>query len=296
MSNKKEPEVRRRRKKKTDPNIRPKHIFILLVAICVLLIILSAGSQTANGILRGGFNVVLMPLQKGFNAVGGGVYGQAENLMKLHSLESRNASLESQVAELTEQNTRYQQQVQELAQLQKLVNMKEQYPDYQTIGAHIIGKNSDNWYRTILVDRGSDDGIKVNMNVIADGGLVGIVTSVSRTTSTISTIINDNRNVGAMALKSQDPCIVTGDISLYEKGRLQLSRIDKDDDIEDDDKIVTANTSDLYLPGILIGYAADLKVDANNLTKSGQLIPVVDFSHLDSVLIITTLKDTGAQN
>ena len=296
MSNNKEPDVRRRRKKKADPGIRPKHIFFLLAAICILLIVLTAGSQRANSVLREGFNIVLMPLQKGFNAVGNGVYNKADSLVKLHSLESENADLESQVAELTEQNTRYQQQLQELQELQELLDMKEQYPDYDTIGAHIIGKNSDNWYRTILVDRGSDDGVQVNMNVIADGGLVGIVTSVSKTTATISTIINDNRNVGAMALTSQDPCIVTGDLSLYEEGKLQLSKIDKDDDIENDYKIVTSNTSDLYLPGILIGYAADLEVDANNLTKSGHLIPVVDFTHLDSVLIITTLKDTGDQN
>ncbi len=171
--------------------------------------------------------------------------------------------------------------------------MKEQYPDYETTGAHIISKNSGNWYQTFKIDKGSADGIQVDMNVIADGGLVGIVTSVETNTATVSTIIDDGRSVSAMAQISQAPCIVTGDLLLYEEGRLLLQYIDKDDNLENNYKIVTSNTSSEYLPGILIGYAVDLEVDSNNLTKSGYLIPVVDFSHLDSVLVITTLKETG---
>ena len=278
-------------KKKRGPVFRPKHIFFLLAGICLALVVTTSLSHTTNNVMRGGLGTLLMPLQKGFNFVGGGIAHQTENLIHLGQVEAENERLKAQLAELTEQNTRYQLQLTELATLQSLLTLTDQYPDYETVGAHIIGKNSDNWYKTILVDKGARDGIRVDMNVLADGGLVGSVTSVSETTSTISTIINDNRNVGAMGLTSQDTCIVTGDLTLYDQGLLSLSRIAKDDDIEDDDKIVTSNTSDLYLPGILIGYAKDLTTDPNNLTKSGYLVPVVDFTHLDSVLIVTTMKE-----
>ncbi len=279
-------------KKKKRPSIQPKHIFTILAALCLVLIVATSVSSGGN-ILRGGFNTLLMPMQKGFNLVGGGIFNRADNLIHLHNVEKENEQLKDELAELKEQNTRYQLELTELAEYRGLLKLAEQYPDYETVGAHIIGKNSDNWYKTIMVDKGSRDGIAVDMNVIADGGLVGIVTSVTPATATISTIINDNRNVGAMALNSKDACIVTGDLSLYEKGLLSLSRIAKDDDINNDDKIVTSNTSTMYMPGILIGYASELTVDANNLTKSGYLIPVVDFTHLDSVLIITSVKETG---
>ena len=280
-------------KKRKPPELKPKHIFFLLAGICLALIIATSLSHRTNNIMRGGLNTVLMPLQKGFNVVGGGIFHRTENLIHLKQVETENEQLRAQLAELTEQNTRYQLQLAELEACQDLLKLSDQYPNYEKVGAHIIGKNSDNWYKTILVDKGSRDGIAVDMNVLADGGLVGIVTSVTETTATISTIINDNRNVGAMGLTSQDTCIVTGDLTLYDRGLLRLSRIAKDDDIKDDDKIVTSNTSDLYLPGILIGYARELAIDANNLTKSGYLVPVVDFTRLDSVLIITTLKDRG---
>ena len=279
-------------KKKKRQNIEPKYIFAILAGLCLVFIIATSISSGSNNVVRSGFNTALMPMQKGFNLVGGGIFNRADRIIHLHRVEAENEALKDQVAELTRQNTRYQLELTELSEYRSLLKLSEQYPDYETVGAHIIGKNSDNWYKTILVDKGSKDGIAVDMNVIADGGLVGIVTSVTYNTATISTIINDNRNVGAMALNSKDACIVTGDLTLYEKGLLSLSRIAKDDDINNDDKIVTSNTSTMYMPGILIGYASDLTVDANNLTKSGYLIPVVDFTHLDSVLIITSLKET----
>ena len=70
--------------------------------------------------------------------------------------------------------------------------------------------------------------------------------------------------------------------------------MDKDSEIAEGDKIVTSNISTKYVPGLLIGYVADIDYDDNNLTKSGTIIPYVDFSHLDTVLVVTTLKDTGS--
>lgn len=280
-------------KRKSHFHIESKHVFFILAAVCLILIIVSSVSSPVNNALRNGINTVLMPMQRGLNRVGTYVSGQVEELTELNQIREENARLTEEVAQLREDNTRYQLQNAELAQYQELLDMKEQYPDYETTGAHIISKNSGNWYRTFKIDKGSADGIQVDMNVIADGGLVGIVTSVETNTATVSTIIDDGRSVSAMALLSQASCIVTGDLLLYEDGRLLLQHIAKDDDLENNYKIVTSNTSSEYLPGILIGYAVDLEVDSNNLTKSGYLIPVVDFSNLDSVLVITTLKETG---
>ena len=163
-------------------------------------------------------------------------------------------------------------------------------------GARVIQKDAGNWYHSFVIDKGTDDGIEVDMNVIADGGLVGIVTEVGSNFAKVRSIIDDDSNVSAMSLNSGDTCIVSGDLKLYADGKLRLSYIDKNDNIWDDDKIVTSNISDKYLPNILIGYAKDITVDSNNVTKSGYLIPAVDFEHLQNVLVIKTLKVTGEEN
>ena len=129
------------------------------------------------------------------------------------------------------------------------------------------------------------------MNVMADGGLVGIVIDVRANYATVRTIIDDDSNVSGMSLRSGDTCNVSGDLTLYEQGRIGLDHIKKDADIQDGDKIVTSNISDVFLPGILIGYASELSTDANNVTKSGYIIPAARFDNLQEVLVITQLKN-----
>ena len=97
-----------------------------------------------------------------------------------------------------------------------------------------------------------------------------------------------------MASSTLDTCLVTGDLTLMEEGKLQFIQLyDKEDVVSIGDKIITSNISDKFLRGILIGYISDISTDANNLTKSGYLVPVVDFAHLQEVLVIKKLKQTG---
>ncbi|MEI3246638.1 MAG: rod shape-determining protein MreC [Lachnospiraceae bacterium] len=134
----------------------------------------------------------------------------------------------------------------------------------------------------------------VDMNVIADGGLVGIITETGPDWATVRSIIDDSSNVSAMCSSTLDTCLVTGDLTLMDEGKLQFIQLnDKDDAVSVGEKIVTSNISDKFLKGILIGYISDISTDANNLTKSGYLVPVVDFAHLQEVLVIKAVKQTG---
>ena len=133
------------------------------------------------------------------------------------------------------------------------------------------------------------------MNVIAGGGLVGIVTDVQATYSVVRTVINDTTNISGMTNTSWDHCIVSGSLSsMTESNTVRFSDLeDTQNAVSVGDAIVTSNISDKYLPGILIGYITTMTTDSNDLTKSGTLTPVVDFKHLQDVLIITQVKDVG---
>ena len=157
--------------------------------------------------------------------------------------------------------------------------------------ASIIEVTTDNWSKAFKVDKGSDDGIKKDMNVIAGGGLVGIVADVGKNYSIIKTVVEDNNSVSGMLIDTNDTCIVEGDIELSDSGLIKLTHFKSDITVRDGDKIVTSNISDKYLQGILIGYAKDVEPDSNNLTQSGYLVPAVDFNNLQEVLIITEMKN-----
>ncbi len=130
------------------------------------------------------------------------------------------------------------------------------------------------------------------MNVIAGSGLVGIVTDVRKHSATVTTIINDSSNVSGMMLSTSDYCIVRGSIkSMNDNQTIVFDTLnDLNDMITEGEQVVTSNISDKYLEGILIGYVTTIKIDPNNLTKSGTITPIVDFAHLEEVLVILEKK------
>jgi rod shape-determining protein MreC len=168
-------------------------------------------------------------------------------------------------------------------------------------GARVIQKDSGNWFHSFLIDKGSADGIQVGCNVVAggaEGGLVGIVTSVGENYARVRSIIDDSSNVGGMVLTDGESisCVVSGDLmQLDENGCIRIQYIAKDAAIEDGTKIMTSNLSSEYLPDILIGYAQDVKVDSDNLQQSGNLLPAVSFYDLREVLVILDQKVTEGE-
>ena len=272
---------------------RSKYLLIGLTVICILLIGITSIKDGVLEPLRTGVGYVLVPLQTGVNAVGRGIYNGIRDYTQLKDALEENESLKEEVARLTEENNRLQANQFELARLRDLYELDQEYMNYEKIGARIIAKDSGDWFQVFRINKGSADGVEVDDNVIAGGGLVGIVTDVGANYATVRSIIDDSSRVSAMALQSGDNCIVAGDLTLFEEGRLRITNITRDGDVKNGDPIVTSNISSKFLPGILIGYAADITVDSERLTKSGYLIPVADFDKLQEVLIITDTKETG---
>ena len=256
---------------------RSKYILSGLTLLCVLLTGITSLKDGILQPLRTGVGYFLIPIQTGVNRVGTGLYNELTDISRLKTALDENDRLKIQVDRLTEENNRLQAQQFELNRLRQLYELDQEYMQYNKIGAR--------------VNKGSSDGVAVDMNVVADGGLVGIVTDVGANYATVRSIIDDSSRVGAMSVDSSYNCIVAGDLTLYEQGRLKLTDFSKDAVLKDGDQIITSNISTKFLPGILIGYAVDVTIDPDHLTQSGYLIPAANFDNLQEVLILTDLKD-----
>ncbi|WP_077610809.1 rod shape-determining protein MreC [Clostridium sp. Marseille-P2415] len=269
---------------------RSKYILIALTVFCVLLIGLTSIRDEWLTPLRTGVGYLLIPVQSGVNAVGSSIYDEIIDYTKLRDALKENKEMKDIITQLTEENTRLQEEEFELERLRQLYGLDQEYGQYSKVGARVIAKDSSNWFQIFRIDKGSKDGIAVDMNVVAGGGLVGIVTDVGANYATVRSIIDDSSRVSGMAMQSGDGCIVAGDLTLFKEGRLRITKVLKEGDLKDGDKIVTSNISSVFLPGILVGYASDITNDTNNVTKSGYLIPVAEFDSLQEVLVITELK------
>lgn len=277
-------------KKKVSSFMTSKYILIVLTAVCLIFISTSFFTDRLVAPLRSAISMVVVPLQKGMNNLGLWTYDKYTTLQEISVVLDENKELKSKVDDLTEENNQLRQDTYELSRLRELYQLDEKYTGYTKVGARIIEVTADNWSKAFKVDKGSDDGIQKDMNVIAGGGLVGIVTEVGKNYSIIKTIIEDNNSVSGMLIDTNETCIVEGDIEQSDSGFVKLTHFKSDITVRDGDKVVTSNISDKYLQGILIGYVKDVTPDSNNLTQSGYLVPAVDFNNLQEVLIITEMK------
>lgn len=269
---------------------RSKYVLMALTVFCVLLIGLTSIHDEWLTPLRTGVGYFLIPIQSGVNKAGSAIYDEIVDYSKLKAALEENKEMRDLITQLTDENTRLQAEEFELERLRQLYSLDQEYSQYEKVGARVIANDSSNWFQVFRIDKGLKDGIAVDMNVVAGGGLVGIVTDVGANYATVRSIIDDASRVSAMAMQSGDRCFVAGDLTLFKEGRLRITDVLKDSDFKDGDKIVTSNISSVFLPGILVGYAADITNDANNVTKSGYLIPAAQFDSLQEVLVITSLK------
>lgn len=283
-----------RRREPFRPHIPGRYLLLLVTALCVGMILTTYYTDVLNGPLSGFANYVVIPFQDGVSKAGEWLIKREQLVSDIKELQKENEALRQENEELSVTNNALLQEKHELTELRNLYQLDQTYVDFPKTGCRIIAKENGSWYHSFVIDKGSEDGLSVDMNVLADGGLVGRITYIGRHWSRVQAVIDDNSNVSATVLSSQKNLIVSGNLTLYEEGTISFSELaDPDDLVKVGDSVVTSNISDKYLPGILIGYISEIQTDPNNLTKSGRITPAVDFSRLDTVLIIQKLKQTA---
>lgn len=284
------PVVKRKRERYV---LSTKYVLLLLTLVCVATMVISFATDIFSKPLNTISGYVVIPFQKGLTNVGSYILNRTENFKNLQMVLEENEELKAQVEKLTKENIELSQDKYELTKLRELYELDDVYDEYTKIGARIVARDTGNWYSDFVIDKGTNDGVKIDCNVIAGNGLVGRVISVGPNFAKVKSIISDNVNTSAMILATGDNLIVTGDLKLMNNNVIAFSQLyDTEERVQMGDKIVTSNISDKYMPGLLVGYVEIISRDSNNLTKSGTLMPAVDFKHLEEVLIIMEVKET----
>ena len=294
-------------KKPSNFKVKPKILISLLTLLCVVCLVLSAIVPSFSKPFKFATGIMVVPLQEGVNRIGTWFTDKEELMKSVKELKSENKrvnvniaattvenykKLNEKVDELTEENSLLAQNKYKLDRLEELYNLDNEYSKYKKVAASVIGKDTGNYFNIFTIDKGSSDGIQEGMNVISGGGLVGIVSDVGRNYAKVRAIIDDESGVSASFANTSDSAIVSGDLKKIDEGLINITGIDINAEVSAGDMVVTSQISDKFLPGILIGYVKSVSKDSTGLTKSGTLIPVVDFKHINEVLVIKQLKES----
>lgn len=256
---------------------------IITIFVLILIVIFSNNNGEGSFIETVGSKLV-MPIQNGFTYIKNKVGGNSTFFTDINTLKDENEKLKNRNQELEKSLKEIENIKTENETLKEYLGLTQKYSKYKTIPGDVINKDISNYSRTITINVGSNDGVKKDMTVIAEAGLVGHVISVTDSTAKIQTIIDPASSVSSMLSTTKESIICKG--TLEDKTTLRAMYLPTEASVIQGDTIQTSGLGGLYPKGLQLGTIKKV-VDTENLTDRYAIVSVaVDFNKLNSVLVI----------
>jgi len=263
----------------------PRSLRTITIALVVVgLIVLALG-----GYLNPLFRVTLNPLiavQSWFSARFMAVYDFITVPRDVNSLRQRNSELESENSLLQTQVIQLQQELSQAQAVNALVGFARQHPANQYVAASVIGRDPNPFMRYILIDAGSDNGLRHGMAVVTQEGLVGRIDAVMAGAARVQLITDPGSAVNIMLQSSQTEAVLSGSLT----GDLTLDMLPRDANVSVGDIVLTSGLGGTYPQNIFIGQIQAVQNRENELFKTATVQPLVNFADLKAVLVIVNFN------
>lgn len=257
---------------------------IIITIVILILVVIFSNNGEENSVIENIGSKLIMPIQNGITYVKNGVDGNDTFFTDVDKLKEENEKLKKENQKLEKSLKEIGNIKTENETLKEYLGLTKKYSNYKTIPGDVINKDISNYSRTITINVGANDGVKKDMTVIAEEGLVGHVISVTDNTAKIQTIIDPASSVSSMLSTTKESIICKG--TLENKTTLKAMYIPTEASVIQGDTIQTSGLGGLYPKGIQVGTIKKV-VDTENLTDRYALVSIaVDFNKLNSVLVI----------
>lgn len=271
--------------------------FFKIICIIILFVCIA----TTNGKIR---NVTLIESvlndfialpQRAYTYIKQYVTGNDLFFSEVENLKTENNELKEKVKNLEEKVADYEKVNAENQVLKSHVNLSDKYPDYNVVVADIISKSNTNWEAIYVINKGSNDGIKAGMTVIAEAGLFGYVETVTKNTSKIISVLDAGNAVSARVTRTRDEVVCKGSISLLDKQELKVINIPTGTVLVEGDKLETSGMGGIYPKGIGIGKVVEVLNKKNPIENEAILKMYVDFDKVETLAVIVTNDDESTK-
>ena len=202
------------------------------------------------------------------------------------ALRQQNAMLEAEVASLQVQVIELQQQVTEAQVLSTLVDYARSRPENRYIAAAVIARDPSPFMHYVIINRGSDDGLRRGMPVVTQQGLVGQVAAVTAGAARVQLINDPGSLINVLLQQSDAEASLAGQMT----GEITVEMIPQDANVQAGDLVVTSGLGGNYPPNLVIGQVSTVRTLPYDLFQSASVQPAVDFTRLEIVLVIINFR------
>ena len=267
---------------------KKKYGILGIIVTVIILIFLVALTNTKNSnlyFIENLANKIVMPIQNGLTYIKNRVNGNSSFFEDVSNLKSENEKLQKENVELEKSLRELEIIKSENETLKQYLNLTEKYKDYKTIPADVINRDISNYSKTIVINRGTNDGIKEKMTVIAAEGLVGYVISATASTAKVQTIIDTSSSTSCLISSSRDSIVCKG--TLNDVSHLKAMYIPTNATLSQGDTVETSGIGGIYQKGILIGNISRVENSSDLSNRYAVVDLAVNFEKLETVLVIT---------
>jgi rod shape-determining protein MreC len=255
----------------------------------ILLIILGLTGLALSGYLTSASRIVVDPivsaqtwLAKRYQSIQS-LITQPEDI---NTLRQSNAELEAENSRLQVQIIELEQQVAEAQLLSTLVDYERRHVENEYVAAAVIARDLSPFMHYVIIDRGSDDGLRKGMPVITQQGLVGNIAAVTSGAARVQLINDPGSSINVILQQSAVEGVVNGQIT----GEIELDMVSKNATIQPGELVLTSGLGGKYPANLVIGQVVTIRSEAYALFQSASVQPAVDFSQLEIVLIVTNFQ------
>lgn len=261
---------------------------VYTVLVAITLVLMAFSSNPALREIQSGIGFAFRPIQGALDSVAGGIASIGTAITEIDRLRVDNAALRDENRRIQAENQRAQEIKRENDLLTGLLQLQSGY-DFKTTAAAVIGRDSEEFRRLIILDKGTADGIAVGDVVIASGGaLAGRVTQAGPNSSAVVLLTDAESTVIGQLVSNA----ATGEVVGQLGGVLVMNQIDSSRTVSVGDEVVSAGIElasgirSPYPKGLLIGTVVEVRIDANDVVQTAYLDPTADLDSLEYVLVI----------
>ncbi len=255
----------------------------VLLIISLTVLSFSAIRLSETGFLRKMVLEAAAPVEDTINISLQNLYDVWKRYLFLVGLEDENRRLRKQNADLTEQLNRYREGSLEAMRLQKLLDLREGFPQ-RAVAARVIDRNRSSLFKTLLINKGTADGLRVGLAVLSDQGVVGRIIEISWHASRVLLLIDGNSNIDGLIQRSRAQGILQGAGS----AGCSLKYISRAEEVLAGDVVISSGLSGVFPKGLLLGVVTGASRKEGGLFQKIDVAPAVDFEKLEEVLALTT--------
>ena len=259
-------------------------IIITIIILIVLVVFTNTNSKETN-VVENIANTLIAPIENGLTYLKNKLNNNDKFFENVNELKQENEKLKQSNSELEQKLREFEVLKNENDQLKQELNLSEKYGQFNTVPGTIISRDISNYSKTIVINVGSDNGIKEKMTVIADEGLVGYVVSVTSNTSKIQTIVDSASATSCLTSTTRESMISKGTIE--NTSSLRGTYINAGANIIQGDSVETSGLGGIYIKGIHVGKIKRVGEGTNKTDTYAIIETAVNFDKLESVLVIT---------